>query len=156
MTDEGSTTPDSNMQAGAEPAWFLLDTSRAVKPVIWQKRQDYAFEAMVEPTNPHVFMNKEYVYGVDARVSAGFGLWQLGFGSKDTLDKTNYAVARAAMRNFRTDNNRLLGIMPKVLVVPSELEAAALHLLNTETKDGGGSNPWKGTAELIVTPYVAE
>jgi hypothetical protein len=30
-----------------------------------------------------------------------------------------------------------------------------LALLNTETKDGGGSNVWKGTSELIVTPYVA-
>jgi phage major head subunit gpT-like protein len=42
-----------------------------------------------------------------------------------------------------------------VMVVPPALEDAALHLLNTETKDGGGSNPWKNTVELIVTPYVA-
>lgn len=36
------------------------------------------------------------------------------------------------------------------------LEDDARKLLNTETNDGGGSNPWKATAELIVTPHVAE
>ncbi len=59
------------------------------------------------------------------------------------------------MKGFTADGNRKLGIMPNVLVVPPALENAALHLLNTETKDGGGSNPWKGTAKLIVSPYLS-
>jgi len=59
------------------------------------------------------------------------------------------------MMNFRSDGGKVLGITPSVLVVPPALEEDALHLLNTETMDGGGSNPWKGTAKLIVTPYVA-
>ena len=54
-----------------------------------------------------------------------------------------------------SDGGKVLGITPSVLVVPPALEEDALHLLNTETMDGGGSNPWKGTAKLIVTPYVA-
>ena len=53
------------------------------------------------------------------------------------------------------DQGRPLGIRPNVLVVPPQLEEAAFHLLNTETQDGGGSNPWKGTAEIVVTPYLA-
>lgn len=145
----------SNMQAGAGPAWFLLDTSQAVRPIIWQEREPYDFQAITAGNDPHVFMNDEYVYGVRARVNAGFGLWQLGFGSQAVLDETNYAAARAAMMDFRSDGGRVLGVSPTVLVVPPALESAALHLLNTETKDGGGSNPWKGTAELIVTPHVA-
>ncbi len=40
-------------------------------------------------------------------------------------------------------------------MVPPALESAALYLLNTEIKNGGGSNRWKGTCELIVTPYIA-
>lgn len=90
-----------------------------------------------------------------ARLNAGFGLWQLGFGSKDSLDSTNYAAARAAMMIFRSENGRILGINPTTLVVPPSLEDAALHILNTENGEGGASNPWKGTAELIVTPFVA-
>lgn len=148
-------TSVSNMQAGAGPAWFLLDTSRTVRPIIWQEREKYEFQSITKADDPCVFVNDEYMYGVRARVNAGFGLWQLGFGSQAALDETNYAAARAAMMDFRSDSGRILGVSPTVLVVPPALESDALHLLNTETKDGGGSNPWKGTAELIVTPYVA-
>lgn len=56
---------------------------------------------------------------------------------------------------MRGDSGRILGIKPTVMVVPPALEDKALHVLNTETADGGGSNPWKGTAELIVTPFVS-
>lgn len=147
-------TTVSNMQSGSGAPWFLLDTSRSVRPIIWQEREAYDFRAMTDASNPHVFMNDEYVYGVRARVNAGFGLWQLAFGSKGTLDENNYAAARAAMMGFRTDGGRILGIRPNILVVPPSLEKAALHLLNTETNDGGGSNPYKGTAELIVTPWL--
>lgn len=152
----GAVTSVSNMQAGTSPAWFLMDVSRGVRPVIWQEREPYEFQHMDRPTDEHVFLNDQFLYGVRARVNAGFGLWQLAFGSKDDLTEANYTAARAAMMNFKADGGRTLGIAPTVLVVPPALESAALHLLNTETKDGGGSNPWKGTAELIVTPYVAE
>lgn len=91
------------------------------------------------------------------RAIRSLGNWSApGFGSKAPLTAENYAAARAAMMGFKSDGGRMLGVSPTVLVVPPALESAALHLLNTETKDGGGSNPWKGTAELIVTPYAAE
>lgn len=75
----------SNMQAGAGLAWFLLDTSRAVRPIVWQEREKYEFEALDKFSDPNVFFNNESIYGVRARVNAGFGLWQLAFGSKDVL-----------------------------------------------------------------------
>lgn len=152
---EGNSTVVSNFQAGSAPAWFLLDTSRAVRPIIWQERESYEFQQLIANDNPHVFVHDEYLYGVRARVNAGYGLWQLAYGSKATLDATSYAAARAAMMDFKTDGGRILGVNPVVMVVPPALEDAALHLLNTETKDGGGSNPWKGTAQLIVTPYLS-
>ena len=152
---DGNEVSVSNTATGAGPAWFLLDTSRGIKPLIWQERETYDFQSMTDPTNPHVFMNDEYIYGVRARANAGFGLWQLAFGSNAALSEANYAAARQAMMNFRADGGRVLGIKPTTLIVPPALEDEALHILNTETKDGGGSNPYKGTAELIVTPYVA-
>lgn len=144
----------SNMQAGTDPAWYLLDSTRGVKPVIWQERETYDFQSIIAANDPHVFMNDEYLYGVRARVNAGFGLWQLGFGSKAPLTAANYAAARAAMMDFRSEDGRILGINPTTLVVPPTLEDAALQVVNTEINDAGGSNPWKGTAELIVTPFV--
>jgi len=156
LTDStGAQTVVSNMQAGTDTPWFLLDTSRSVRPIVWQEREKYTFEQKTSPTDDNVFFQNEYLYGVRARVNAGFGLWQLGYGSKAPLTQDNYAAARAAMMNFRSDNGRVLGINPVTLVVPPTLEKAALHVLNTETDDGGGSNPWKGTAELIVTPFVS-
>jgi len=41
-----------------------------------------------------------------------------------------------------------------VLIVLPALESAALHLLNTEIEQGGGSNLRAGMAQLIGTPYL--
>lgn len=150
----GAVSSVSNLQAGAGPGWYLLDTSRAVRPLIWQERQGYQFVAMNSPTDANVFLNKKHLYGVDARVNAGFGLWQLAFGSRADLTPANYAAARAAMMDYRADGGRVLGINPVTLVVPPALESDALHVVNTELTTTGGSNPWKGTAELIVTPFA--
>lgn len=146
----------SNMATGSSPAWFLLDTSRQVRPIVWQVREDYSFTSMTNPDNPTVFLNAEHYYGVHARVNAGFGLWQLAYGSKEDLTPDTYAAARAAMMKFRSDGGRVLGINPTTLVVPPDLERDAMHVVNTENAAGGGTNPWKGTAELIVTPFLTE
>lgn len=131
-----------------------MDTSRAVRPIIWQEREKYELQQITKNEDEYVFRNDKFHYGVRARINAGFGLWQLAYGSKATLDEDNYAAASAAMMGFTADENGKLGVTPNVVVVPPALESAALHLLNTEIKEGGGSNPWKGTAELIVTPYL--
>lgn len=156
LTDKnGADITVSNMQAGSDEPWYLLDTSRMVRPIVWQVREEYEFQSMDRSSDQYVFINDEYLYGVRARVNAGFGLWQLGFGSKAPLTPENYAAARAAMMNYRSDGGRVLGVRPDKLVVPPSLESDALHVLNTELTETGGSNPWKDTAELIVTPFVA-
>ena len=156
----------SNFQAGAGPAWYLIDGSRAVKPIIFQTREPYKFQRLDRETDENVFMRDEHLYGIRARVNAGFGLWQLAYASKSALDAANYGAARAAMQKFFGDNGRKLGIMPTLLVVPPDLEQAARQLL------GGGSrieatgapagdtthvsitNEWRDSAQLIVTPYL--
>jgi phage major head subunit gpT-like protein len=143
----------SNVQAGSGPAWFLLDLSKAVKPIIWQERIPYEFQTITDPKDTKVFMTDEFLYGIRARVNAGFGLWQLAFSSKDTLNKTNYAAARQAMAKFAGDRGQPLGIMPTHLVVPSTLEGVARELLLSDQIEGS-SNIWKGTADLIVTPWL--
>lgn len=154
--EDGTTvTSVANTDGGAGAPWFLLDVSRAVRPIIWQERVKYEFQQLTAEDNEEVFKNDRYLYGVRARVNAGFGLWQLAWGSKQTLDATSYAAARAAMQGFRADGGRVLGVKPSVLVVSPALEEAALKIVNSEFGPGGETNPWKGTASLIVAPWLA-
>ena len=152
---EGNVVSVSNLQAGAGAPWFLMDTTREIKPLIFQEREQYTFNAVNDPNHEHVFRNDTFLFGCRARVNAGFGLWQLAFASKATLNAENYSAARAAMMGFKADGDRLLGITPNLLVVPPSLEDAARRLLNTENGTGGESNPWKGSAELLVVPWLA-
>jgi phage major head subunit gpT-like protein len=76
-------------------------------------------------------------------------------GSKQALTAANYATARAVMQGYRADGGRVLGIRPSVLVMAPELEEEALKIVNSEYAAGGETNPWKGTASLIVAPWLA-
>lgn len=144
----------SNIGGGAGTAWYLLDTSRALKPLIYQERRSFDLTALDNPTDPNVFMRNEFVYGVDGRSNVGYGFWQMAFSSKQTLDGTNYGAARAAMMSFKSDEDRPLGVKPNLLVVPPSLEGKARQLL-TSDQIGGTDNEWKGTAELLVSPFLA-
>ncbi|MCK5295967.1 MAG: Mu-like prophage major head subunit gpT family protein [Alphaproteobacteria bacterium] len=141
----------SNTGGGSGTAWYLLDTSKAIKPLIFQKRKDYKFVRMDKDTDENVFSKKELQYGVDARVNAGYGLWQLAYGSKDTLNETNYAAARAAMMSFKGDHGKKINIKPNLLVVPPSLETAARKILLAERNDAGATNVYQNTAKLLVT-----
>lgn len=145
----------SNSGGGSGTPWFLLDTNRALKPIILQKRRDFTFTAITDLASPNVFMNREFVYGTDARANVGFGFWQFAWGSKQTLDAAAYAAARAALSGMKGDHARPLGLMPNLLVVPPALESAARKILNSEYAAGGETNEWKGTAELLVVPWLA-
>lgn len=152
-----SVTNVSNMQAGAGTPWFLMDTSRSIKPLLFQDRDSYKFQMLTAEDDEAVFMRDEYLYGIRARVNAGFGLWQLAFASKGTLDAANYAAARSAMMAFKSDEGRPLGIVPNKLVVGPSLEQAARKLVNNQLVDSGGvsvSNEWAGSVELIVVPWL--
>jgi len=145
----------SNYQDGVAAAWYLLDTRRALKPLIFQKRKDYKFVSLVNETDENVFMRKEYLYGVDARVNVGYGLWQLAYASKAALDATNYAAARAAMMSFKGDNGVALGVRPDLLLVPPSLEKAALEVVQAERLASGATNVMRGTTEALVCPYLS-
>jgi phage major head subunit gpT-like protein len=108
--------------AGAGTAWYLLDTSRALKPIIYQSRKPDNFVAKTNENDDNVFFQKEFVYGVDARRNVGFGFWQLAYGSRKTLDEANLTAALTAMTARTGDNGRPLGIRPTLLVVPPSLE----------------------------------
>ncbi len=143
----------SNMQAGAGNAWFLLDTRRALKPLIFQRRKDYDFKTMNAADDEAVFMRDEYRYGVDARVNVGFGFWQTAFGSKAALDATNFEAAYTAMMSFKSDEARPLGIMPNLLVCGPSSRSAAKAVLDKEYV-AGDSNINYQAVDLLVVPWL--
>lgn len=67
--------------AGADDAWYLLCTSRPIKPLIFQQRKAPKFVSLTDDADANVFMKKQYLYGVDARANAGYGFWQMAYGS---------------------------------------------------------------------------
>lgn len=151
----GAEVSVSNHGGGSGTPWFLMDMTRAVKPLIFQKRRDYSFVAMDRPDDESVFTRKLFRYGVDARVNVGLGLWQLAYGSKQALDADSYAAARTAMMELRGDNGKPLGIRPTLLVTPPSLEKQALEVLKAERDAYGATNVYRDTAQLLVTPWLA-
>lgn len=146
----------ANTDGGAGQPWFLVDDSRALKPILLQiRRAMSSITAKDKPTDDNVFDRGEYKYGIDGRHNVGFGFWQFAWGSKQPINAANYAAARSALMSMKGDHGRPLGIMPRLFVCGPSGESAARKLLNSEYAAAGETNEWKGTAELLVVPWLA-
>ncbi|WP_339331734.1 Mu-like prophage major head subunit gpT family protein [Aeromonas caviae] len=139
--------------AYAGEPWFLLDTSRALKPIIFQERKAPELVAMTKVDDEAVFTSKQFRYGVDCRDAAGFGFWQLAFANKRALTPDNLWDAITRMREFKADGGRQLGIKPTLLVVPPSLEKLATQMLERELSESS-SNELKGKLALVVADYL--
>lgn len=58
--------------------WYLLDTSKIVKPIILQVAEEGNFTE----DDSQKFMKDTMLYGADAFLNAGYGLWQLAYKSQ--------------------------------------------------------------------------
>jgi len=145
----------ANTDGGSGTPWFLIDSKQPINPIILQVRKDAEFVTKDDPRDDNVFRNKEFLYGADGRWAVGYGFWQWCWGSKQTLDAAHYATARSGLSGMKGDYGRPIGVVPDLLVVPPSLESAGRKLLNSENAAGGETNEWKGTAELLVVPWLA-
>lgn len=145
----------SNHGGGSGTPWYLFDVSRAIKPLVFQSRRAPEFVSKNRPDDDNVFMQRKFLYGADRRDNAGFGLWQLAYVSKQTLNATNYGAARAAMMARKDDEGRPLGITPGLCVVPPSLEGVGRDVLLAERDSAGKTNTWRNTADLLVVPWLA-
>lgn len=150
----GAVTSVANTDGGAGTAWYLMDLSRTLKPIIYQERKKPQFQAMDRADDENVFSKKQFRYGVDSRSNVGYGFWQFAWGSKQALDAAHYKAAREGLMGMKGDYGRPLGIRPTHLVVPPALEGAGLELLNAERNAAGATNVYKGTAQLVVVPWL--
>lgn len=154
---DGTSASQSNWDdnGGAGTAWYLLDTSRAIKPLVFQDRKKPNFVAKTAETDDVVFSGGQYVYGVDSRCNVGFGLWQLAYGSRKDLTEDNLIAAYTAMTSRLGDGGRPLGVKPTILLVPPALEWAARKLVNATTLANGADNVLKGVVSVETSPYLA-
>lgn len=153
--EDGGTTTFSNTGGGSGTPWFLLCTNRAVKPIILQERKPITFTYKDRPEDDNVFFNNTFVYGADWRGNVGYGIPQMAYGSKQTLNAAGYKAAYGAIEGMKGDGGRPLGLKPNLLVVPPTLREQGLELLNAERDASGATNVWRGTAELLVVPWLA-
>jgi phage major head subunit gpT-like protein len=151
---DGKGGTQSNLIDGPGPTWYVMDTSRPVKPMILQVRQDVELVAMTKADDANVFYNKKFIWGIDGRFAAGFAFWQMVVASKQPLTEANLAIARARMRTFVDSDGKLLAVQPTTLVVGPSLETTAEKLVMNLVLANGESNVNRGKYKLIVSPYL--
>lgn len=147
---QGNEVSVANTQGGSGAAWYLIDDSRAIKPMIFQDREPARITPKTNLTDDNVFFQDEFIWGAKRRCATGFGAWQLIHASRQDLTPENYAAARAAMMEMRGHKGRKLNLKPKLLVVPAALEGAAREILMNERAANGSTNKWRNTADLHV------
>lgn len=143
----------SNFFDGANPAWYLLDCKRSIKPLIYQERKKAELNSMVDGQDEYVFMRNTYRYGIETRGGFGYGFWQTALMSKEELNEDTLEKAYAHMRSFTTDGGRKLGIKPTILVVNPSMRAKALRLVKAELIDGT-TNINSGLLEVLDSEYL--
>lgn len=156
----GTSKTQSNITTGSasgKPAFYVLDDSQAIKPLIWQERTTPEIETKFDPSeSDHVFMKDQYLWGVRSRGNAGFGFWQLIHRVEDSeLNSETLEKVLTAMRTLKGDGDKQLNIRPTTLLVPPSLEFAARKLLEAELINGT-TNTLKGVLKVVVNPFIAE
>lgn len=57
--------------------WYLMDTTKGIKPLVFQLRQAPKMTQMTNMTDPNVFNDDKFLWGVKARGVEGYALWWL-------------------------------------------------------------------------------
>jgi len=58
--------------------WYLMDTRRPIKPLIYQLRRAPELNSKTAPTDDNTFWDNQFIWGIDARGGAvGYSLWFL-------------------------------------------------------------------------------
>jgi len=148
----GAEVSVSNNMGGGGTAWYVLDASKPVKPLIYQPRKSFDLVTLFNPDDARVFWNKEFVWGVDGRAGFGYSpFWQLCFASKQALDAAGLRAVLTAMASQKDDAGEPIDVMGTHLIVaPSQYETAN-DLMNKEFLSGGESNTLRGRLKVLTS-----
>lgn len=148
----GAEASVSNFMGGAGEAWFVIDSSKPIKPLIYQPRKSFDLVTFFNPDDERVFWNKEFVWGVDGRSGSGYSpFWQLAFANKNTLDATALRATLTAMSAQKDDAGEPLDVMGTHLVVSPNLYELANDLVSKDFLGNGESNTLKGRLKVVVS-----
>ena len=140
------------------PSWYLMMTTEAQKPLIYQMRRPYVLNALISLTDQNVFFRKEFVWGVDGRSNAGYGLWQYALRCDAPLNLVNLLLARSMMAQWRLPDGTPMGIRPDLLVVPSTLYPTAKAYCEIEYDPLAipnlSPNTFRGMARALENTYL--
>ena len=64
--------------------WFLLDTSREIKPIVIQNREDVPITLETDMDQPTAKIKELYQFTARGRYAQAYGLWQTAYGSNAT------------------------------------------------------------------------
>lgn len=78
---KGMFKPVVSPRLTSSAAWFLLDTTKVIKPFVYQERKAPVFVEQTDAQSDDVFMRKMFKFGAEARAAAGYGFWQTCYGS---------------------------------------------------------------------------
>ncbi|MCL1550465.1 Mu-like prophage major head subunit gpT family protein [Xanthomonas nasturtii] len=157
INEDGTVGVQSNWDnnAGAGLAWYLVDNSRAIKPIILQNRKLPNFVAKTSDTDDNVFDKDEYVYGSDSRRNVGFGFWQMAYGSRKPLTEENLIAAYTEFTSRKGDHGRPLGLKPTHLVVAPAQKFTAAKLVSATTLANGAENVLKGLVKVEDVAWLS-
>lgn len=156
----GTKSVQSNLTVGTDndaQAFYVLDTTNVIKPLVYQERTAPEFEPKFDPSKSDtVFMEDTYLWGARARGAAGFGFYQLAHRAEKTaLTTENLKAIIAKMKALKGDGGAVLNIRPSVILVPPALEYKAREICEAETINGT-TNVLKGVLTVMVSPYIVE
>ncbi|MEF1256938.1 Mu-like prophage major head subunit gpT family protein [Vibrio sp. M260112] len=154
--DDGTSTASNVDVPAIDPseAWYLLDTSRPIKPIIWQERFKPEFQSVTNSTDYNVFTTDKFAFGTRARGNAGFSFWQLAFASKQPLNEANFEALMDRMLAQKDSEGRPLRVKPTLLVVPVHMRSAAENILFKKYLANGEDNTNYKKVELLVSPEL--
>ncbi|MCX4025054.1 Mu-like prophage major head subunit gpT family protein [Endozoicomonas sp. SM1973] len=136
------------------PTWYVMDTTRAIKPIIFQERKKPKFVAMTKEEDESVFMRGEYRYGVDLRCNVGFSFWQMAIAVQAEFSTDSLWEAKTKMSEYKADGGRPLNLNPNLIVAPAGLEKKITQTLNRELIQDGNttvSNELKGAFKTLIS-----
>lgn len=145
----------TNVQAGAANPWYLLDTRRPLKPLVYQLRRAFDLVAKNARDDDNVFWRKEYIWGVEGRMNCGYGFWQQAYGSKAALDATSFNLALTTMMGLKRRAGQPLGIKPNILVCGPSNRATALEVVKAERNAAGATNINRDAVDVLVVEWLA-
>jgi phage major head subunit gpT-like protein len=144
----------SNDQGGAGPRWYLMDTTRPLKPMIYQKRDEYEFIAKFDPkTSDTVFMLDEYLYGIRGRMAPGYGFWQMAQRSAQPITAASVEAAYTAITSLTSNEGRKLGLKPNVMLCGPSTYFTARALIEAQIINATSNTLYK-LVEVVNVPYL--